>query len=197
MAGLYEIRADYDDRSLVVYQAYNEAIATAAVKAQRFVPPFSLNRMTWIKPSFLWMMERSNWGRKKDQERILAVRITRAGWDEALSLAVLTHPSARIYEDASDWDRDSKGAAVRVQWDPDRSLRGANLERRAIQVGLGRAIIERYVEEWTLEIVDLTPKVRKMSELIQAGRAKEAERFLPREASYSVCSETAKRLGID
>jgi hypothetical protein len=195
--GLYEARADYDDRSIVVYQAYNEAIASAAVRAQRFVPPFSLNRMTWIKPSFLWMMERSNWGRKKDQECILAVRMTRAGWDEALSLAVLTHPSARVYPDTSDWEEDSKGAAVRVQWDPDRGLRGENLERRAIQVGLGRAIVQRYVEEWTLEIADITPKVRKMRDLLREGKVKEAERLLPREKPYRVSAETARRLGME
>jgi hypothetical protein len=39
----------------VVYPAFAEA----AVAAQRFVNPFSLSRMTWIKPSFLWMMHRS------------------------------------------------------------------------------------------------------------------------------------------
>ncbi|WP_141653813.1 DUF4291 family protein, partial [Erwinia billingiae] len=27
-------------------------------------PPFSMTRMTWIKPSFLWMMYRSGWGMK-------------------------------------------------------------------------------------------------------------------------------------
>ncbi|MGF6882260.1 hypothetical protein ABIA39_002859 [Nocardia sp. GAS34] len=47
--------------------------------AQRFVSPFSLNRMTWIKPSFRWLMQRSGWARKPGQEHILAVRITRAG----------------------------------------------------------------------------------------------------------------------
>ena len=50
-----EIRADYDNRSIIVYQAYREEIALPAIAQQRFVPPFSLNRMTWIKPSFLWM----------------------------------------------------------------------------------------------------------------------------------------------
>ncbi len=43
----------------------------------RFVPPFSLSRMTWIKPSFLWLMERSNWGKKSGQEMILAICIIR------------------------------------------------------------------------------------------------------------------------
>ena len=73
----YEIRAEYDSRSIVVYQAYGAAIALAALQQQRFVAPFSLNRMTWIKPSFLWLMERSNWGLKPGQEMILAVRISR------------------------------------------------------------------------------------------------------------------------
>jgi hypothetical protein len=80
-----EIRAGYDATSIVVYQAYRERIALPALANQRFVPPFSLNRMTWIKPLFLWMMERSNCGRKPGQEYILAVRITRAGWNETLA----------------------------------------------------------------------------------------------------------------
>ena len=74
-----EIRANYDATGIVIYQAYREQIARPALASQRFVAPFSLNRMTWIKPSFLWMMERSNWGRKPGQEYVLAVRITRAG----------------------------------------------------------------------------------------------------------------------
>lgn len=74
MPGEREIRADFDARSIVVYQAYSPAIANAALKAQRFVPPFSTGRMTWIKPSFLWLMERSRWAQKTGQEFILAVR---------------------------------------------------------------------------------------------------------------------------
>src|ERR1041384_3555398 len=105
MPPTYEIRADYDRKSIVVYQADPETIATPAGAQQRFVPPFSLNRMTWIKPSFLWLMERSNWGQKPGQECILAVRISRVGWEEALSQAVLTHPEPGIYRDYDDWKR--------------------------------------------------------------------------------------------
>src|SRR5690349_5716597 len=77
-----EVRADHDDSTIVVYQAYRPEIAEGALAAQRFVPPFSLGRMTWIKPSFLWMMERCGWATKPGQEYVLAVRITRAGFDE-------------------------------------------------------------------------------------------------------------------
>src|SRR5215470_12294472 len=90
MPKTYEIRAAFDRDNIVVYQAYSAAIANPALKAQRFVEPFSVGRMTWIKPSFLWLMHRSNWGSKGGQERTLAVTITRPGWESALSRAVLT-----------------------------------------------------------------------------------------------------------
>lgn len=193
---MYEIRADYDARTIVVYQAYSPAIAGPAVTAQRFVPPFSLHRMTWIKPSFLWLMERSNWGRKSGQECILAVRITRAGWEEALSLGVLTHPEPRIHGDADRWRAAFDRAPVHIQWDPERSLRGASLDHYAIQVGLSRHVIERFVDEWTVEILDLTPTVRKMAELLKAGRSSEASRLLPRERVYPVPEELRKPLRL-
>jgi hypothetical protein len=54
-----QVRAQFTDRTLTVYQAYPSEIADAAVRAGTFVPPFKRERMTWIKPSFLWMMYRS------------------------------------------------------------------------------------------------------------------------------------------
>src|SRR5690349_5341988 len=84
MVMLRQIRADFDARSLVMYQAYAPAIAEPALREGRFVAPFSFGRMTWVKPSFRWLMHRSDWGRKAGQERVLAVRMTRAGFEEAL-----------------------------------------------------------------------------------------------------------------
>jgi hypothetical protein len=53
MPAEYEIRGCFDASTLVVYQAYRPEIAVPALAHQHFVPPFSLGRMTWIKPSFL------------------------------------------------------------------------------------------------------------------------------------------------
>src|ERR1700730_2424162 len=117
----YEIRADYDSKSIIVYQAYPKTIALPALQNQRFVPPFSLNRMTWIKPSFLWLMERSNWALKPGQQIILAVRISRQGWEEALAHAVLTAYDPRVYRDYEDWRAQFEHARVHVQWDPERT----------------------------------------------------------------------------
>ena len=54
------IYAVFDDKTIRVYQAYNDEIADEALKLGRFGSKFSLTRMTWIKPSFLWMMYRLN-----------------------------------------------------------------------------------------------------------------------------------------
>lgn len=196
MLAIHEIRADFDANSIVVYQAYPKAIAEAALKAGKFTLPFSFGRMTWIKPSFLWMMERSNWGLKTGQEHILAVRLTRAGWEEALSLAVLTHPEKGVYRNEEDWRRQFEAAPVYVQWDPERTLRGAALDYKSIQVGISRHITQKYVDEWITGIEDRTPLVRKMHSLIQSGQATKAKGFLPKERVYPVQSETAQRLGM-
>lgn len=194
MSNQREIRADFDSTSIVVYQAYSHAIADAALAAGKFAPPFSLTRMTWIKPSFLWLMERSNWGRRPGQERILAVRMTRAGWDEALSLGVLTSFAPGAHRDFGSWEALFRDAAVHIQWDPERSIQGRSLDYECIQVGLSRQIIERYVHEWTLEIQDYTPRVVKLYELIRSGGLQRAKALLPVERVYPVSPSVVMRL---
>ncbi len=196
MAEQKEIRADFNSSSIVVYQAYKKEIAEPALKGQKFIAPFSMNRMTWIKPSFLWLMERSNWGHKSGQENILAVRITRSGWEEALSSAVLTSPESNVYRDHSDWRQQFKNALVHVQWDPERSMRGASLNYGSIQVGLSRHVIQKFVDEWIIEINDYTGIAKKMYDLIKQGNAEKAKRFLPNEKAYPVNSIIARRLGM-
>ena len=70
-----KIYALYDEKTIRVYQASNDAIANEAVKNGAFGKNFKLERMTWIKPSFLWMMYRAGWGTKENQNRILAIDI--------------------------------------------------------------------------------------------------------------------------
>ena len=186
MPSKHEIRAAYDRESIVVYQAYAPAIAGPALKAGRFVEPFSFGRMTWIKPSFLWLMHRSNWGQKSGQERTLAITISRQGWEEALSQAVLTSYEPKAHRSREDWDRQFQDAVVHVQWDPERTLRGAALDHFSIQVGISRHLIRSFVEEWILKIEDLTPTVTKIHDLLRKGRADEAKRHLPAERVYPV-----------
>jgi hypothetical protein len=190
----HEIRADFDRETIVVYQAYSPKIAEPALAAERFVPPFSFHRMTWIKPSFLWLMHRSNWGQKAAQECILAIRIKRTGWEKALSLAVLTSFQPAAFASPADWAEQIAAAQVHVQWDPERSLRGARLPYSSIQVGVSRHMIREYVEEWVVSIGDYTPRVRKIYDLVQSGQADKAKRQLPPERTFPTGGEVARRL---
>jgi hypothetical protein len=192
-----QIRADFDQRTIVVYQAYAPAVADAALAAGRFVAPFSLTRMTWIKPSFRWLMHRSNWARKPGQERILAVRITRHGWEQALSRAVLTAPEPAVHGSAAAWRAEFDKAGVHVQWDPERSLRGAALNHYSIQVGVGRSLIRAYAEDWVVDLTDLTATAHKIGELARGGRAARARELLPPERPYPLDSSVARRIRAD
>ncbi|RYD36811.1 MAG: DUF4291 domain-containing protein [Verrucomicrobiaceae bacterium] len=182
----YEIRANHDRDTVVVYQAYSESIALPALRQGRFAEPFSFNRMTWIKPSFLWLMHRSNWGRKSGQERTLAVRITRAGWEQALTAGVLTSFSPEAHLSKPEWADAFETAKVHVQWDPERNIRGAALQHRSIQVGVGRELIGEFNEQWIVRIQDLTAVVAKMRDLIRRGDVQGASRHLPPENPYPV-----------
>jgi len=190
------IRADYDRDTVTIYQAFSDAIANAALAAGRFVSPFSFHRMTWIKPSFLWLMHRSNWGQKSGQTRVLAVRVRRAGWEKALSMGVLTTFVPGVFASPDEWAERFATAQVHVQWDPERTLRGAATSDGSIQVGLSRHVIREYTDEWVVRIEDYTPRVRKIYALLQSGRADQAKRHLPPERMCPVSAEVGRRLLI-
>lgn len=174
-----QIRAVYDEGTLRVYQAYNVQIAEAALAAGKLVAPFSRTRMTWIKPSFLWMMYRAGWSLKDPgQARILAVDITREGFEWALANATLTHgPSL------------DRSKPVRVQWDPERDVNLGRLEHRSIQIGLGPRAVARYVDEWTVRVQDVT----RLALEVEATRD---PALLPPERPYPVSEALSRVLGI-
>jgi hypothetical protein len=152
--------------------------------------------MTWIKPSFLWLMHRSNWAQKSGQEYILAVRIKRDAWEKALSLGVLTGYEAGIHASYQQWEQQFAAAKVHIQWDPERSIRGADLGINSIQVGISRFLIEEYVQDWMIALSDYTPLVHKIHGFLKAGELDKAKKLLPRERPYPVTMSVAKALAL-
>lgn len=179
------IRASYDQQSIRVYQAYPPEIAEAAVRAGTFVAPFKMDRMTWIKPSFLWMMYRSGWAGKDGQERVLAVDITREGFEWALAHSCLSAHDAQPGTDMRAWRERLSASPVRIQWDPDRDVRLNPLARRAIQIGLTGEAVTKYVQEWIVNISDCTAFAKEIRALAEHDAAA-AERKLPPERPYPV-----------
>jgi hypothetical protein len=191
-----QVRAVFTDRTIRVYQAYSPEIAEPALAAGTFVPPFRLGRMTWIKPSFLWMMYRSGWATKPGQERVLAIEITRDAFEWALSHSVLSNYEAGIYASHGEWAERKKESPVRIQWDPERSLTLDPLPWRSIQIGLSGEAARNYAREWITGIADITPTAHHIRSLITAGDRASAVAALPAEQPYDLPDDIKHRIGI-
>jgi hypothetical protein len=189
------ILAQYDDESVVVYQAYRPAIGHFAAKHGYFGGAFQLDRMSWIKPNFLWMMFRSGWGRKSGQEVTLAIWLRRWAFDDILKAAVHSTFVPEVYASEAEWKQAVERSSVRLQWDPDHDPLGAKLERRAIQLGLRGDALAGYAREWMLHIEDISPIVER--ERAHAQLPGFDQLLVPREEVYPVRDQkVAGRLGV-
>ncbi|NYH42120.1 hypothetical protein HNR22_001847 [Micromonospora jinlongensis] len=189
-----QIRARFSADTITVYQAYPPEIALPAVTAGGFVAPFKRDRMTWIKPSFLWMMYRCGWATKPGQERVLALDITREGFEWALERACLSHFDRRLHADKATWSRHLKASPVRVQWDPERTLRLSALPYRSLQVGLSGEAVDRYVDDWIVAVTDITPTVHRIRELLVVNDEPAAAALLPAEKVYPLPGRIGARV---
>ena len=141
--------AEWDDEGVYVYQAFNDQIANWAIENQRFGgPDFNPKRMTWIKPSFAWVLYRSGYAQKHNQTRILKIK--------------LPHNAVAKILSQCGCEEGAGGKIGRVQWDPERDLLSADgkvprkmSRQRAIQIGMKETLSEFYVES-TISIQDVT-----------------------------------------
>jgi hypothetical protein len=164
------ILAQYDDSTVVVYQAFRSTIADFAVEHQRFGGEFSLSRMSWIKPGFLWMMNRSGWATKEFQERILAIRLQSSFFEKLLERAVLSVFEPERYQSQDAWQRAVANSEVRLQWDPDHDPSGRPVARRALQLGLRGTALEQYADAAIISIEDITTFVKQQQALLNEPR---------------------------
>lgn len=180
------VRAAFDDDAVIVYQAFSPAIGEEAVRLGTFGPAFSLSRMTWIKPSFGWMLYRCGYGRKPAQERVLRISMSHDGFRAVLAAAVPSTFQPHLYASRGDWDAALRASPVRYQWDPDRDLALTVLARRAIQIGIAGAVVRRYLNEWIRRIEDVTD----LAHAIGAG----ARPAVPDEQPYPLDPATLRSL---
>ncbi|MEU0053141.1 DUF4291 domain-containing protein [Streptomyces sp. NPDC006184] len=190
----FRVRARHTESTVVVYQAYRPEIGRPAARTGRFPATWKRDRMTWIKPSFLWMMYRCGWGTKEGQETVLAVEVRREGFEWALRHACLSHYAPALHPDRAAWKRELARSPARVQWDPERDLHHNPLPYRSLQLGLGGEAAVRYADEWIVGIEDVTPLAVEIRGLVRAGEKERASRLLPGERPFPVADEVLARL---
>jgi len=159
-------------------------IANEAVILGTFGKSFKMDRMTWIKPSFLWMMYRSGWATKDGQNRILAIDMKRDGFDYIVNNAVLSSYSAEAYGSHEEWKEKLQGTEVRCQWDPERDIYGNPLNQRTIQLGIKGSMSHKYVHDWIIKLTDITQNVIDIKEAIEGKTFTKA--MLPIENKYTI-----------
>jgi hypothetical protein len=189
------VLAQFDAETVVVYQAYRPVIGRYAAEHGVFGGDFSYARMSWIKTNFLWMMYRSGWGTKENQEVTLALRLRRAFFDVVLAEAVPSSWDGDLYPTREDWSRAVAGSDVRLQFDTDHHPSGAKVDRRAIQLGLRGWVLEAFGRRELVEVVDLSEFVAEQRRVLAAGGV--SALVTPRERVYAPADPAvAARLGL-
>lgn len=189
------IRADWNVSGIYVYQAFRPATVAAAVTLGTFGPGFGPDRLTWIKPSFGWILHRSEYATAHRQEAIARVHLSHEGFQHILGQSIETVYDPSLFSTCEHWTDTLSRGDVRHQWDPDRDLRGARLEHRALQVGIRGLAIRRYVNEWILGIEDVTPLAREIGQAVRMRRS--VLPAVPIEREYPLEPLLARRLGCD
>jgi Domain of unknown function (DUF4291) len=162
-----QIIGSFDNNTIIVYQAFNHHIAEYAVKHQSFGGPhYSFNRMSWIKPGFLWMMHRAGWAAKEQQQHILAISLPIIHFKTILKQATISSYDATLFTSHYEWKKELDRTEVRLQWDPDHDPYGSQEERKAIQIGMKRDILRQFCTEWITGIEDITGFVKSEHEKV-------------------------------
>ena len=63
-----------------------------------------------------------------------------------------------------------QGGLVRYQWDPERNIRLERLSYRSLQLGISGEMVSRWINEWVVDITDITEDVRRWKGYIDEGK---------------------------
>jgi hypothetical protein len=190
-----QIHAAYDANGVFVYQAFKASIADVALSVCKFGKGFNIDRLTWIKPSFGWILYRSHYATKHRQARILKIHLRHEGFKTVLRRSVPTSYDPLLYSTESDWREALSRTEVRRQWDPDRDVHLHRLERRAIQLGLEGHTVVEYVNEWIIGLEDVTSLAKSICQSIKSNLVLP---LVPYEGVYPVDDPTLEQhLGLN
>lgn len=189
-----QILANFDNEGIIVYQAFNPSIAEEAVRLGTFGKGFNLDRMTWIKPSFGWMLYRSGYATKHNQERILKIKLSYDGFQTILAQAISTSFEPNLFKCELDWQFALQRGEVRFQWDPDRDLWLRRLDHRALQLGIRGSVVKNYVSHWIRGIEDVTELAHTIKEAVE--NQQQHFPLVPEERVYEVSPQIQQTLQI-
>ena len=190
ITGTYSMNDNY----IIVYQAFNEKIATYACKHNKFIgcPVYNPTRMTWIKPNFLWMMYRSGWSFKdKNQTNILAIYLRL----DPCFMNMIQHCVISQYNEILPYSRKEHNRRIKsksrvvCQWDPHHRSNGSKVEfKRAIQLGMKGEYLDNFHKN-IIKIEDITHFVRKQ----HSNMMNNIEYYVPLETELKITDKNISK----
>lgn len=187
-----QVRARHDAHTITASQADAAEITQRALTAATVLAPFQPDRMTWIKPSLLWTMDRAGRATKPGQERVPATAIRRDASSGAGPF-LPPPPPTRHRRQPRGMAEQPRGCPVRVQGDPARPLRLAPLAPRTIQLGLsGPPLFQPVI----IQLRDVTSLAREDLTLVDRGDLTLAQAILPAQRPDQLPAPLRRQTGI-
>lgn len=187
-----QVRAHFNDDGIVVYQAFKHQTVAYAANHGTFGQGFGFDRWSWIKPSFAWMLYRSQYASKHRMDGIARVWLSHEGFELILKQAISTYWEPQLHDTEQHWCQALAHSDVRYQWDPERDLAGYKRPARAIQLGLTGQTLHDYVEQWILRVEDATPLALSVGQAVRQ-KSKTFPQVLE-EREYPLSAELKQRL---
>lgn len=154
------VRATFDERTVLVWQAHSPEVARAAVAHGGFGPRICwTERSTRFRLSLPALLARNGWGTRAGRECILGLRLLREGFDALLRQAVHEAIEPEIYPSRNAWHLARRYANVCVAWHRDVDPVGSELEWETLRVEVRDHALKKFVREWVVAIEDWTPWV--------------------------------------
>ena len=186
-AGVHLWVGAWDSAGVYVYQAFNDEIADYALEHQKLegCPAWRPNRGTWIKPSLAWMLYRSGYGKKCNQNRVLRIHLSHETLSYLLQHCKLVDTNKETRKGKQELTHEGGGNG-RVQWDPERDLfsveKGGRsprrmLRQRAIQICLSGSLSQFYASN-IISIEDVTELAYSIGDAHKLKKSKEFARAM-------------------
>ena len=105
-------------------------------------------------------------------------------FDYLVANAVISTYQEEMYRSREEWKRLIHSSDIRLQWDPERDIHGNPLNYRSLQLGLRGEAVRKYVNEWIVDITDITSYVNELKCLI--SQKKDVSMLLPKEMVYQI-----------
>lgn len=146
------------------------------------------------------MLYRSGYSYKDPgQERILALELTHSAFQSLLGKAVVSTHDVDATDSGAKAKKEgrSKSASVRVQWDPERTIKLDKLSYRNIQIGIPGALVDELVEG-TVRIEDVTERARQLKGILDGPEEVDMANLLGRgQRVFEVDDELRNTLKMD